>query len=61
MAVAAASQQIGFVFFIDGELVDWGLSAKASRSPKFAAAQLNRWIAKLGPHHRGHRKEHPQG
>lgn len=49
MAVAAATQRIGFVCIQDGKVIDWAMSRAASRSPKKAAKRLRGWIANTKP------------
>ena len=49
LAIAAATGRLGMVFLIGGELMDWRLSRKASRSPALAAAQTTAWIEELRP------------
>lgn len=50
MAIAAASQRVGYVFLIDDKLAHWRLSVKASKSPALAARQAADWIADFKPH-----------
>lgn len=49
MAVAAATQRIGFVCIQDGKVIDWAMSRAASRSPEKAAKRLRGWIANVKP------------
>lgn len=49
LAVAVATGRIGYVFLKGGELCDWALSRKASRSPEAAAKQTKLWIDELKP------------
>lgn len=49
LAIAVATGRIGYVFMIGGELRDWGISRKASKSPDLAAKQAKSWIAHLKP------------
>ena len=49
LAVAVATGRVGYVFFIDGRLCDWGLSRKASKSAEYAAREMQRWIDRLAP------------
>lgn len=49
LSVAASSGKVGFVLLIDGELKDWGLSIKASKSPTLAANKAQQWIAFYQP------------
>lgn len=44
LALAAASQKIGFVFLKGGEVLDWGLARKASRDVDAAFDQSAAWI-----------------
>ena len=44
LSVAAATGKIGYVFLIDGEPYDWGVSPKASRSPKLTHQHVTEWI-----------------
>ena len=44
LSIAASSGKVGFVFLIENELLDWGLSVKASKSPELAAKQAKKWI-----------------
>ncbi len=49
LAVAAATGRVGYVFMIDGEPYDWGLSLKASVSVESAYEHATRWIAYYQP------------
>ena len=49
LAIAVATGRIGYVFLVGDQLKDWGLSRKASRNPKLAAVQANKWITNLRP------------
>lgn len=44
MALAAASQKIGFVFLMGHEVLDWGLARKASHSVDAAFREAKGWI-----------------
>ena len=62
LSVAAATGKIGYVFLIDGQPYDWGVSPKASRSPELAYKHAADWIdyyqpdivvtERIGPHSR---------
>ena len=62
MAIAVASNKIGYVFMMDGEVKDWGLSSTAAKSPEAAVAKVKYWLdfyqpnlivtEKLSPHTR---------
>ncbi len=49
MAIAVSYKKIGYVFMVDGELMGWGLSVKASKSPDNAAKQIKAWIERYEP------------
>lgn len=49
IAIAAASGRIGYAFFIDRVVCDWGLSRAASANPLSAAAQAQAWFVRLRP------------
>lgn len=49
LSFAAASGRIGYVCFEDDQLIDWGLSVKASTSPTNAAAYARKPITLLAP------------
>lgn len=49
LGIAAASGKIGYAFLEGDQLVDWGLSRKASESADAAAAKVRLWIDKLRP------------
>ena len=49
LSLAVATGRVGHVFFVDGRLAHWSLSANASRSPALAAKQVDKWIAKFQP------------
>lgn len=49
LSLAAATGRVGYVFFVGGELIDWGVSRKASKSSANALRQLKRWIEVLDP------------
>ena len=44
LSIAAATGKVGYVFLIDGEPYDWGVSPTASRSPKLAYQHVTEWI-----------------
>lgn len=44
LSVAASSGKVGFVLLINGELKDWGLSIKASKSSELTADKAQAWI-----------------
>ncbi|RWQ58823.1 hypothetical protein [Mesorhizobium sp.] len=49
LAVAAASGKVGFAYLNGGQLHDWGLSVKASKSIDQAFAQAKAWLAYYRP------------
>lgn len=49
LAVAVASGRIGYVLMKGEELLDWGMSRKAAKSPAQAIKQTKRWISRLKP------------
>ena len=49
LAIAAATGRIGHVFLIGEQLLDWGLSRKASKSPELAATHTQKLIEALKP------------
>lgn len=49
LALAASTGKVGFVYLIDGELMDWGLSRKASRDVDKAFATTNGWLTRYRP------------
>ena len=49
LAIAVATGRIAYVFMIGGELRDWGMSRKASKSPEHASKQAKSWIDRLKP------------
>lgn len=44
LAIAASSGKVGFVYLSDGDLLDWGLSAKASKGIDQAFDQARAWL-----------------
>jgi hypothetical protein len=44
LSVAAATGKVGYVFLTDGKPYDWGVSLKASRSPRLAYKHVTEWI-----------------
>lgn len=49
LSVAAATGRVGYVFLIDGQLINWGVSRKAWRSTAHAAGVLQMWINEYRP------------
>lgn len=49
LAIAAATGRIGYVYFAEQRLVDWGLSVAASKNPKRAAAMASKWLDLFHP------------
>lgn len=49
LAIAAATGRVGYALFIDGNLCDWGMSRKASKSPAHAVKQVEAWIDRFRP------------
>ncbi|MCU7838886.1 MAG: hypothetical protein KZQ94_05855 [Candidatus Thiodiazotropha sp. (ex Troendleina suluensis)] len=49
LAIAAASQRVGYVYLIKGDLKDWRVSEKAAKSPGDAAYEMQKWINELTP------------
>ena len=49
LSIAVSSGKIGYVYFADGELADWGLSSVAARSPEAAKAKVRHWIETYHP------------
>jgi len=49
LAVAAATRGVAFVVFIEGQMVDWGISRKAWQSPVHAAEAFQVWIKEFEP------------
>lgn len=49
LAVAAAKGRVGYVYIVEGELLDWGLSIKAAKSTNNLAAWLQKLINELKP------------
>jgi len=44
LAIAVASGKIGYVFIINGKLMDWGLSKQASATPGMAKCRVLDWL-----------------
>lgn len=44
LAIAASSGKVGFVYLSSGDLLDWGLSAKASKGLDQAFDQARAWL-----------------
>lgn len=49
LSIAVASGKIGYVFLIDGELCNWGVVTKASRSTTSAVTKLKSWLDYFEP------------
>jgi len=49
LAISAAVGKVGFVYLVDGELMDWGLSRKASKSVDNVFATATNWLIKYRP------------
>lgn len=49
LAVAVAKGRAGYVYIVDGELMDWGLSVKAAKSTNNLAEWLQKLISDLKP------------
>lgn len=49
LAIAAATGRIGHVLLIGEQLLDWGLSRKASKSPELAATYTQKLVDALSP------------
>jgi hypothetical protein len=49
LGIAVSSGKIGYVYFSGGELVDWGLSSIAARSPQAAQAKVRHWFETYMP------------
>ena len=49
LAIAASSGKVGFVYMSAGDLLDWGLSRKASSSVDAAFAQTSLWLTTYHP------------
>ncbi len=49
LGIAASHGKIGFAYLVDGELLDWGLSAKASRSFEGAFKRVTAWTVYYHP------------
>ena len=49
LGIAASHGKIGFAYLVDGELMDWGLSAKASRSFEEAFKRVTAWTVYYRP------------
>ena len=49
LAIAASSGKVGFVYFSGDELLDWGLSAKASKGIEQAFDQAKAWLVFYRP------------
>lgn len=49
LAIAVSSGKVGFVYLSGGDLLDWGLSVRASRSVDNAFEQATRWLSLYRP------------
>ncbi len=49
LAIAAGYRKLGMAYFVDGLLLDWRLSIKATYNPELAFRQVERWIRYYGP------------
>lgn len=49
LSIAVGTGKIGYVFVVDGELMDWGLSLSAAKSQGKAAAKVAEWIKLYAP------------
>ncbi len=49
LSVAVGTGKIGYVFIVDGELMDWGLSQIAAKSKAQAAAKVREWVDFYAP------------
>jgi hypothetical protein len=49
LGVAASHGKIGFAYLVDGELMDWGLSVRASRSFEEAFRRVTAWAVYYRP------------
>lgn len=49
LSIAVGTGKIGYVFLVDGELMDWGLSLNAAKSQDMAAAKVAEWIKFYAP------------
>lgn len=49
LGIAVSHGKIGFAYLVDGELMDWGLSAKASRSFEEAFKRITTWTLYYRP------------
>jgi len=49
LGVAASHGKVGFAYLVDGELMDWGLSVKASRSFEEAFKRVTAWTMYYHP------------
>ncbi|MEM5471923.1 hypothetical protein WNZ14_09330 [Hoeflea sp. AS60] len=44
LSIAVGTGKIGYVFMVDGDLMDWGLSLAAAKSQDKAATKVAEWI-----------------
>lgn len=49
LAIAVATGRVGYVLVQGDELLDWGMSRKAAKSPAEAIQQAGKWITRLQP------------
>jgi hypothetical protein len=49
LGIAVSHGKVGFAYLVDGELMDWGLSAKASRSFEEAFKRVTAWTLYYRP------------
>lgn len=49
LSIAVGTGKIGYVFVVDGELMDWGLSMSSAKSQDTAAAKVAEWIKFYAP------------
>jgi len=49
LSIAVGTGKIGYVFMVDGELMDWGLSLAAAKSQDKAVAKVAEWIKFYAP------------
>ena len=49
LSIAVASGKMGYVFMINGKLMDWGLSVNAVKTPGLAKCKAEEWISFYQP------------
>lgn len=49
LGIAASHGKVGFAYLVDGELMDWGLSVKASKSFEEAFQRVTAWTIYYRP------------